>query len=97
MAAFGVGDDHALYLHARQGAPKGKIVRLPLSNPDLAKAEVVVPEGPVAIAGDRPFRCLADLLSCRLAVLPTCCLADLLSSDLLSCRLSGLPTVTANR
>jgi prolyl oligopeptidase len=49
MAAFGVGDDQALYVHARKGAPKGKIVRVPLSNPDLAKAEVVVPEGTVAI------------------------------------------------
>jgi prolyl oligopeptidase len=49
VAAFGVGDDHALYMHARQGAPKGKIVRLPLSSTDLAKAEVVVPEGSLAI------------------------------------------------
>jgi prolyl oligopeptidase len=41
-AAFG----HAgsLYLVSRKGAPMGRVLRLPLSKPDLASAEVLVPE-----------------------------------------------------
>jgi prolyl oligopeptidase len=39
-----IGRDNALYLLCRKGAPRGKILRLPLSQPDLTKAEVVVPE-----------------------------------------------------
>ena len=35
------GKDDALYLLSRQDAPKGKILRLPLAEPDLAKAAVL--------------------------------------------------------
>jgi prolyl oligopeptidase len=39
------GKDAALYLLSKKDAPRGKILRLPLAGPDLAKAAVVVPEG----------------------------------------------------
>jgi prolyl oligopeptidase len=38
------GRDGALYLLSRKDAPRGKVLRLPLSALDLAKAAVVVPE-----------------------------------------------------
>jgi prolyl oligopeptidase len=39
------GKDAALYLLSKKNAPRGKILRLPLADPDLAKAAVAVPEG----------------------------------------------------
>jgi prolyl oligopeptidase len=39
------GKDAALYLLSKKNAPRGKILRLPLADPDLAKVTVVVPEG----------------------------------------------------
>src|SRR6185503_6720883 len=44
-----LGPDNHLYLLSRHGAPLGKIVRLPLDNPTLARAEIVVPEGSLSI------------------------------------------------
>jgi prolyl oligopeptidase len=38
------GKDAALYLLSKKNAPRGKILRLPLADPDLVKATVVVPE-----------------------------------------------------
>ena len=38
------GRDRALYLLSLKDAPHGKILRLPLNNPEMAKAKVVVPE-----------------------------------------------------
>lgn len=38
------GKDAALYLLSKKNAPRGKILRLPLAELDLAKATVVVPE-----------------------------------------------------
>jgi prolyl oligopeptidase len=52
-AAFGRGSDKGLYLLSRKGSPRGKIVRLDLEHPDLAKAVTMVPENAVAIAGLR--------------------------------------------
>src|SRR5215469_4914496 len=46
-AAFGL--DGNLYLLSRQSAPMGKVVRVPLSRPELAHAQTVVPEAKVAI------------------------------------------------
>ena len=40
------GKDAALYLLSKKSAPRGKILRLPLADPELARATVVVPEGP---------------------------------------------------
>ncbi len=39
------GRDGALYLLSRKDAPRGKILRLPLATPELAKATVFVPMG----------------------------------------------------
>jgi len=44
-----LGLDGGLYLLSRQGAPKGKVLRVPLESPQLAKAAVIVPEGDGAI------------------------------------------------
>jgi prolyl oligopeptidase len=52
-AAFGVDD--AIYLLSRAGAPKGKVLRLPLgAAPKLADATTVVPESEGAIQGVLP-------------------------------------------
>jgi prolyl oligopeptidase len=47
QATFGPPD--ALYLISRAGAPKGKILRVPLSHPDIKRAETIIPEGPDAV------------------------------------------------
>lgn len=44
-----LGPDNYLYLLSRQGAPLGKILRIPLENPKLDAAQVVVPEGSLTI------------------------------------------------
>jgi prolyl oligopeptidase len=46
-AEFGL--DGALYALSRQGAPRGKVLRIPLQTPSLAKAQVVVPEGEASL------------------------------------------------
>jgi prolyl oligopeptidase len=43
------GRDEALYLLSRDGAPRGKILRLPLATPELSQAKVVVPESAATI------------------------------------------------
>jgi prolyl oligopeptidase len=43
------GKDATLYLLSKKNAPRGKILRLPLTDLDLAKANVVVPEGHVKL------------------------------------------------
>jgi prolyl oligopeptidase len=47
QAAFGGND--SLWLVSRQGAPMGRILRMPLANPHLAGASTVVPESKFAI------------------------------------------------
>lgn len=49
-----LGPDQKLYLLSRQGSPRGKILSLPLADPDLRTAQVVVPEGPLAIKSFLP-------------------------------------------
>jgi prolyl oligopeptidase len=44
IKAIEFGKDDALYLLSKKNAPRGKILRLPLSETDPAKATVVVPE-----------------------------------------------------
>jgi prolyl oligopeptidase PreP (S9A serine peptidase family) len=51
--AFGDGDDRHLYLVSYKDAPKGRILRMPLADPQLSKAVTVVPESDVAIVGLR--------------------------------------------
>jgi prolyl oligopeptidase len=41
--------DQALYLLSTNGAPRGKVLRVPLANPILANAQTVVPESETAI------------------------------------------------
>src|SRR5215472_5851759 len=43
------GKDQALYLLSKNNAPRGKVLRLPLGAPSLAKVETVVPESDAAI------------------------------------------------
>ncbi|HXD11347.1 MAG TPA: prolyl oligopeptidase family serine peptidase [Anaerolineales bacterium] len=49
-----LGEDQHLYLLSRQGAPLGKVLRIPLDKPDLHAAEVVVPEGSLSIQSFLP-------------------------------------------
>lgn len=43
------GPNGTLYLISRAGAPKGKILRVPLSDPDINRAQTIIPEGPDAV------------------------------------------------
>ena len=47
--AFGAPGDNSLYLLSRKDAPRGKILRLPLDEPVMKNAKVVVPESEIAI------------------------------------------------
>jgi prolyl oligopeptidase len=49
IKAARLGRDNALYLLSRADAPRGKILRLPLDNPKLANATVIVPPGDAVI------------------------------------------------
>ena len=49
IKAARLGRDNALYLLSRADAPRGKILRLPLDNPELANATVIVPPGDAVI------------------------------------------------
>jgi prolyl oligopeptidase len=50
QAAFGA--DNSLFLISRADAPRGKILKLSLSDPVLQKAQVIVPEGRDTIVSD---------------------------------------------
>lgn len=50
QATFGPRDD--LYVLSRAGAPRGKLLRVPIATLDVAKAPVVVAEGPDTIVED---------------------------------------------
>jgi prolyl oligopeptidase len=43
------GPHHTLYMISRAEAPKGKIVRVAVSHPDIKQAETIIPEGPDAV------------------------------------------------
>jgi prolyl oligopeptidase len=49
IKAARLGRDKALYLLSRAGAPRGKILRLPLDNPELRDAVEIVPAGEAVI------------------------------------------------
>jgi prolyl oligopeptidase len=51
-----LGVDGYLYLLSRQGAPLGKILRIPLDRPTLEAAQVIVPEGSLTIQLFLPTR-----------------------------------------
>jgi len=59
------GRDGALYLLSRDGAPRGKVLRLPLETPELAKATVAVPEAKGVVEAFAPTDhglCVSTLL-----------------------------------
>jgi prolyl oligopeptidase len=43
-AELGASGDDAIYLLSRKNSPRGKVLRLALSDPQLAKAQVIVPQ-----------------------------------------------------
>jgi prolyl oligopeptidase len=49
VKAARLGRDNALYLLSRAGAPRGKVLRLPLATPNLAKATMIIPAGEAVI------------------------------------------------
>jgi prolyl oligopeptidase len=49
IKAARLGRDNALYLLSRAGAPRGKILRLPLDTPELKNAVEIVPTGEAVI------------------------------------------------
>ena len=49
-----LGRDNALYLLSRAGAPRGKILRLPLETPELAKAAEIVPASEAVVQQIEP-------------------------------------------
>jgi prolyl oligopeptidase len=51
ISAAAFGPDDALYLFSRKDAPRGKILRLPLSAANLTQAKTIVPESEAAIEG----------------------------------------------
>ncbi len=52
LAMFGPDDD--LYLHSNKDAPRGRVLRLKLSDPNLKKAQVVIPQGEGVLQGFAP-------------------------------------------
>ncbi len=53
VSAAAFGADSAIYLVSRKNAPRGKMLRLPASTPELSKAVTVVPESEAVIQGFR--------------------------------------------
>lgn len=51
-----LGPDEHLYMLSRQRAPRGKILRIPLAEPSLARAQTVVPQRPGAISHFEPTK-----------------------------------------
>jgi len=49
ISAVGLGDDKALYLLSRKDAPRGRMLRLLLSNPDVNQAKTIIAETQDAI------------------------------------------------
>ena len=49
IKAARLGRDNALYLLSRADAPRGKILRMPLDNPELANAKAIVPPSDAVI------------------------------------------------
>jgi prolyl oligopeptidase len=65
IKAARLGRDNALYLLSRADAPRGKVLRLPLDQPELANARMIVPPSNVVIqylvpAGDALY--IGDLM-----------------------------------
>jgi len=50
-----IGPDDRIYLNSRHDAPRGKLLVMPLSDPNLADAQLLVPQGDGAIVSDGEF------------------------------------------
>jgi prolyl oligopeptidase len=55
VVAVAIGADDALYLISREGAPHGKLMKLPLNDLDLHHAKVIVPESDAVMQGGGEF------------------------------------------
>ncbi len=53
-----LGLDGNLYALSLRDAPRGKVLRMPMARPELARAEVVMPEGEATIEALRPTKTL---------------------------------------
>ena len=51
-----LSEDQALFLLSRDGAPRGKILKLSLAEPELAKAKTIIPESEAVIETILPTR-----------------------------------------
>jgi prolyl oligopeptidase len=51
ITAAAFGEDQALYLLSRNGAPRGQVLRMPLATPNLKEAKTIVKESEAALAG----------------------------------------------
>jgi prolyl oligopeptidase len=49
IVAAAIGPDRMIYMISRSGAPRGKILKMPLAEPDLSRARTIVPEAENAI------------------------------------------------
>jgi len=67
-----LGRDNAVYLLSRKNAPHGKVLRLSLDTPELAKATVVAPESniPSARVADRTSRTPRIAPTSRIVAVP---------------------------
>jgi prolyl oligopeptidase len=81
-----LGADQHLYLLSRQGSPRGKILRIPLADPNLSTAQVIVPEGSWRSNHFYPLTTTYTWLSWTVA-LPVCA-----SSITRVCRLRNYPS-----
>jgi prolyl oligopeptidase len=54
IKAARLGRDNAIYLLSRADAPRGKILRMPLDNPQLGSAQTIVPAGDAVIRFVQP-------------------------------------------
>ncbi len=57
-----IGEDDALYLLSRKEAPRGQILRLPLSHLDLAQAKVIVPQSPGSTSNESLRAAIEDFV-----------------------------------
>ena len=50
-----IGPDDQIYLNSRHDAPRGKLLTLPVANPNIAEAKLLVPAGEAVIEPDGEF------------------------------------------
>lgn len=55
VVALAIGPDESIYMVSRAGAPRGKLLKLPLNDLDLSHAKVIVPESEAVMQGGGEF------------------------------------------